>query len=379
MILNPASLPVQPVIERASTRTDAKIVIFEKSYLQLLNGSVIVSPGNLQDKSPTKDSEPAKQSDGQQSQGQQKEDQNGGSPDQSSTPEKRSFWERVFKIPPVRKRIEKALTVDWKFTDVKPRDIEYLASEEGEEARVFFLNGSNARQYQRILKEYKCGFESREGKITDDNVGTINEYGPELVKNHYILMENKELIKRYFAGVFRDGRIGTQSLIRISNSMWFGPFVSPKFKLYANILNTKFQVPNHVIGPMLASVGDSYWLRQVMSRRTSPQEFQQLLNSITSSSTEDSGNAFAPALQLLVLGEEHKIPFKSLESFVLDLKLKPKDFGPFSAMIFNLGAYRLASEIRCPTFTKFLRQQLDEFGPDINQESARHFLLSFRE
>ena len=379
MILNPASLPVQPVIERASSRTDAKIVIFEKSHLQLLNGTIIVSPGNLQDKPTTKDSEPAKQSDNPQSQGEQKENQNGDAPDQGSASEKRSFWERLFKIPPVRKRIEKSLTVDWKFTDVKPRHIDYLASEEGEEARIFFLNGSNARQYQRILKEYKCGFEGRDGKITDDNFDTINEYGPELVKNHYILMENKDLIKRYFAGVFRDGRIGTQSLIRISNSMWFGPFVSPKFKLYANILNTKFQVPNHVIGPMLASVGDSYWLRQVMARRTSPQEFQQLLNSITSSSTEDSGNAFAPALQLLVLGEEHKLTFAALQSFVTELKLKPKDFGPFSAMIFNLGAYRLASEIRCPTFTKFLRQQLDEFGPDINQESARHFLLSFRE
>jgi len=380
MILNPASLPVQPVIERASTRIDAKMVIFENSRLELSNGmlTIIVSPGSLQDQSPAKDSEPPKQSD-QQSQVQKNDDQNGASADQGSAPEKRSFWERVFKIPPVRKRIEKALTVDWKFTDVRPRHIEYLASEEGEEARMFFLNSSNARQYQRILKEFKCGFEDRNGRITDDNFDTINEYGPELVKNHYILMENKELIKRYFAGVFRDGRVGTQSLIRISNSMWFGPFVSPKFRLYANILNTKFQVPNHVIGPMLASVGDSYWLRQVMSRRTSPQEFQQLLNSITSSSTEDSGNAFAPALQLLVLGEEHKIPFKSLESFILDLKLKPKDFGPFSAMIFNLGAYRLASEIKCPTFTKFLRQQLDEFGPDINQESARHFLLSFRE
>jgi len=153
MILNPASLPVQPVIERASDRIDAKIVIFDKSYLELSKGmlTIIVSPGILQDKSPVKDSEAAKQSE---QQDQQKDDKNG--PDQVSAPEKRSFWERVFKIPPVRKRIEKSLTVDWKFADVRPRHIEYLASEEGEEARVFFLNGSNARQYHKILKEFKC-------------------------------------------------------------------------------------------------------------------------------------------------------------------------------------------------------------------------------
>src|SRR5262245_62245246 len=124
MILNPASLPVQPAIERASSRTDAKIVIFEKSHLQLLNGTIIVSPGNLQDKPTTKDSEPAKQSDNPQSQGEQKENQNGDAPDQGSASEKRSFWERLFKIPPVRKRIEKSLTVHWKFTDVKPRHID---------------------------------------------------------------------------------------------------------------------------------------------------------------------------------------------------------------------------------------------------------------
>jgi hypothetical protein len=298
---------------------------------------------------------------------------------QTEQQERRSFWERVFRIPPLRKRIEKALTQEWKFTDIRPRNIEWLLSEEGEEARIFFLNGTNARQYQRLLKEYGCGFEDRNGRIVDDSFDTISEYGPELIKNYYILMENRELIKRYFAGVFRDGRIGTQSLIRISNSMWFGPFAAPKFKMFANLLHTRFQVPNHVVGPMLASVGDSFWLRRVMSRRTAPQEFQQLLNRIAPTVSDESGNAFAPALQLLVLGEEHKIPFDTLDSFVEDLKLKPKDFGPFSAIVFNLAAYRLANEIKCPTFTQFLRRQLDEFGPDLNQESARLFLLSYRE
>ncbi len=286
-------------------------------------------------------------------------------------------------MPPLRKRIEKSLTEEWKLTEFRPRHIEWLASEDGAEARLFFMDGTNARQYRRLYKEYGCGFEDRNGRIVDDSFDTINEYGPELIQNYHILMENREIIKRYFAGVFRDGRIGTQSLVRISSSMWFGPFEAPKFRWAANYLNTRFQVPNHVIGPMLASVGNSFWLRRVMARRTAPQEFQQLLNRIASPSSggsgEGSGNAFAPALQLLVLGEEHKIPFKTLDNFVEELKLNSKDFGPFSAIVYNLGLYQLASEIKCPTFTAFLRRQLDEFGPDLNQESARLFLLSYRE
>ncbi|MBP6824453.1 MAG: hypothetical protein KA368_23105 [Acidobacteria bacterium] len=292
--------------------------------------------------------------------------------------EKRTFWERVFKIPPVSKRLEKSLTEDWKFTDIRPRNIEWLLSEEGEEARMFFLQGGNARQYQRLVKEYGCGFETRTGRVVDDTFDTLSEYGPELIQNYSILMDNRATIKRYYAGVFRDGRIGTQALIRISSSMWFGPFEAPRFRQFAGFLRDRFQVPEHVIGPMLGSVGDSLWLRQVMSRRTSPQEFQQILTKIAPSS-ENSGNAFAPALQLLVIGEEHKIPFNTLIAFLDDLKLKPKDFGPFSAIEFNLGAYRMANEIKCPTFAQYVRQLLDEYGQDINQESARMLLFSYRE
>jgi hypothetical protein len=88
---------------------------------------------------------------------------------------------------------------------------------------------------------------------------------------------------------------------------------------------------------------------------------------------------FAPALQLMVIGEENKIPFTRLSAFVDELKLQPKDFGAFSAIEYNLGAYRLAEEIKCPTFAQFIRRMLDEFGSDINQDSARLFLPSFRE
>jgi hypothetical protein len=312
------------------------------------------------------------------SQADSKARQNEPQTDQAEQPERRSFWERVFRMPPLRKRIEKSLTEDWKFAEVRPRHIEALLSEDADETRAFFLSGSNARQYQRLIKEFGIGFETKDGKVVDESIETMSEYGPELMQKYPILIEHRDLIKRYFAGVFRDGRVGTQSLIRISNSMWFSPFSASKFRMSANILNTRFQVPNHVIGPMLTSVGDTYWLRQTLFRRTAPQEFQQLLNRIAPSS-EDSGNAFAPALQLLVLGAEHKIPFQALDEFVQRLDLKPKDFGPFSAAVYNLAAYRLASEIRCPTFAQFLRRTLDEFGPEINQESARLFMLSFRE
>jgi hypothetical protein len=299
---------------------------------------------------------------------------------QTTQPDRRSFWERVFRLPPLRQRIEKALTQEWKFTEVRPRHIETLMSEDEFEMRTFFLSGSNARMFHRLRKEYGIGFETRNNRIVDDNFETIYEYGSELIERYPIMMENREVIKRYFAGVFRDGRIGTQSLIRISNSMWFGPFEAPKFRQSANILHNRFQVPNHVIGPMLAAVGDSLWLRQVLFRKTSPTEFSQLLNRLAPPSTGDgSGNAFAPALQLMVLGEEHKLSFKTLDAFVERLNLRPQDFGPFSAMIFNLGPFRLAGEIKCPTFAAFLRRQLDEFGAEITQESAMSFLLSFRE
>ena len=296
----------------------------------------------------------------------------------SEQPERKTFWERVFRMPPLRKRLEKVLVEEWKFSEVRQRQIEDLLSDDAEETRAFFMSGSNARQYQRLIKEFGVGFETKDGKVVDESIETLGEYGPELMQKYPVLMEHRELIKRYFAGVFRDGRIGTQSLIKISNSMWFSPFSASKFRMSANILNNRFQVPNHVIGPMLTSVGDTYWLRQVLFRRTAPQEFQQLLTRIAPSS-EDSGNAFAPALQLLVLGAEHRLPFQTLDTFVQQLNLKPKDFGPFSAAVYNLAAYRLASEIKCPTFAQFLRRTLDEFGPEINQESARLFMLSFKE
>ena len=381
MIANPVSLPNQPVIEQPCQGCASKTVFFGTSRLELLGGAFqVVTTENAQEPQtggkPESPKQEAKTADQKPQDGTSQKD---SSAQPTAKEERRSFWARMFKLPPLRTRIEKSLTQDWKFAEVRTRHIETLLSEDEEEARRFFLDGINARQYHRLVKEFGIGYENRNGKIVDESFESISEYGPELLKNYSILMENRELIKRYFAGVFRDGRISTQSLIRISNSMWFGTFEAPKFKLFANILHNRFQVPNHVIGPMLASVGDSIWLRQVLSRKTTPNEFNQLLNKIAPPSTEGSGNAFAPALQLLVLGEENKIPFNALYNFVDQLKLNPKDFAPFSAVIYNLAPYRLAGDIKCPTFAQFLRRMFDEFGADINQESARLFVLSFRE
>jgi hypothetical protein len=383
VIVSPVSVAAPAVVVHVQDRADSQTVAAGNSRLRLPDNSPpiielpqAVIPGPTEITNQTPDAPAAQEASQANGQGGQA---GGAASAQSPGPEKRSFWERVFRMPPLRQRIEKSLNTDWGLTDVRPRHIDWLASEEGAEARLFFMDGANARQYRRIKKEYGCGFEDRNGRVVDDSFDTLNEYGVDLVQNYHILMENRETIKRYFAGSFRDGRIGSQTLIRISSSMWFGPFEAAKFRWAAAYLNSRFQVPNHVIGPMLASVGNSFWLRRVMARRTAPQEFRQLLGHIAPPSTENSANAFAPALQLLVLGEEHKIPFQTLDHFVQELKLNSRDFGPFSAIVYNLGLYQLATEIKCPTFTAFLRRQLDEFGPDLNQESARLFLLSYRD
>jgi hypothetical protein len=396
--VTPASLPNQPVMSAPVRNTsahhmeDTRRVAFGNSRLTLsaqsktrlviaLSSATATVPMPQQEQPPTRQPEttasPTTAPNGtQEPQAKPQTEQAAQAP--ATTQEKQPFWERVFNVPPMRVRLEKALSEKWKFPEVRPRYLEFLLSPEEEDARRFFLDGANARQYQRLVKEFGCGFENRNGTITDDSFETLSEYGPELLAQYALLIENRETIKKYYAGLFRNGRIGTQSLIRISNSMWFGPFAAPKFKQFANLLHARFQVPDHVIGPMLGSVGDSFWLPRVIYRKSGPQEFQQLLKKIAPS-TEGSGNAFAPALQLLVIGEEHKIPFKTLDDFVENLRLRPQDFGPFSAIIYNLGAYRLADEIKCPTFAHFLRRELDEFGPDINQESGRLFVNTYRE
>ncbi len=393
MIVSPVSLPTQSVIEQANPaqtqvsfaglsrlELSAKALPVVKVFRQAPVSVTSVAADEV--RATGQDTNAATTAPNEQSkpeaQAKSGTDKNQSGNQTVKKPARQPFWERVFNIAPLSERLEKSLTKDWKFTEVRPRHIEWLMSDEGEEARIFFLSGSNARQYHRLVKEFGCGFESRTGRVVDDTLDTLSEYGPELLEKSYVLLQNRETIKKYYAGVFREGRIGTQSLIKIGSSMWFGPFAAPKFKQYAGILHNRFQVPDHVIGPMLGSVGDSFWLPKVLFRRTGPADFQTVLSKIAPTS-ENSGNAFAPSLQLLVIGEEHKIPFNTLVAFLDNLKLEPKDFGAFSAIEYNLGVYRLAEEIKCPTFATFIRRVLDEYGTGINQESARHFILSFRE
>src|SRR5262249_16846918 len=151
---NPPSLPTQRVIEQASYRADSKGVSFGDSRLELSDGALFViqlsrsrAPvvGGFQEKSVDGKSEnlsrQEKLSD-QESQAESKAGQNEPQPAPAEQPERRTFWERVFRMPPLRKRIEKALNEDWKFTEVKPRHIEELLSEDSEEMRAFFLSGA---------------------------------------------------------------------------------------------------------------------------------------------------------------------------------------------------------------------------------------------
>jgi hypothetical protein len=383
VIVVPVSLPVQPALEQITPQAALPNASYGLAQLHWSAGTfpVIQLPADAPQDKPaeTQPDEPTQQpAAGAPAQDQNKDAAKDPAKDPSQAGTQQTFWERVFRMPPLRTRLEKALAQDWKLTDIRPRHLDYLVSLEGEEVRAFFLSGLNARQYHRLVKEYGIGVEVRNNRVVDETFDTLSDYGPELISKYPTLMEHRALIKRYYAGVFRDGRISTQALIRISNSIWFGPFGPPRFRQAARILDTRFKVPDHVIGPMLSSVGDSFWLQRVLVRKTAPDEFKQLLDKIAPSA-ENSGNAFAPALQLLVVGEEHKIAFPILAAFVADLQLKPQDFGPFSAIIYSLGVYRLANEIKCPTFAQFLRRELDEFGPGINQESALFFLLSFRE
>ena len=368
--VNPASLPNQPVSMPVRKMADTRMAVYGNARLMMTPGLPPVIQVQAEP-TPTPEPQQAAAQPGQ-------EKPKAEAPAAAQNQDKQSFWERVFNVQPTRARLEKALAEKWKFTDVRPRQLEFLLTPEEEDTRRFFLDNNAARQYRRLVQEFGVGFENRNGAITDDSLDTLSEYGQELVGQYTLLIDHKDIIKKYYGGLFRDNRIGAQTLIRISNSMWFGPFAAPKFRQYANLLHNKFQVPDHVIGPMLGSVGDSFWLPRVLFRKTGVQEFQQLLKKIAPS-VEGSANAFAPALQLLVIGEEHKLPFKTLDNFVENLRLRPQDFGPFSAVIYNLGAYRLADEIKCPTFANFLRRELDEFGPDINQESGRLFVHAYRE
>src|ERR671931_285879 len=144
MIIYPASLPVQPVIDRVHDRTVSGRVTFGNSRLELLEGSLVIiqqapaadnAAGKVQEQEKPLEQKAEKPKSGKQDPP-PAQDKSGESPQQAvQQQDKRSFWQRLFKLPPLRDRIEKSLNEEWKFPSVRPRHIEYLMSEDGEEAR----------------------------------------------------------------------------------------------------------------------------------------------------------------------------------------------------------------------------------------------------
>jgi hypothetical protein len=307
----------------------------------------------------------------------------GGVQQQQGEPEK-GFFRRLFNLPPpkpLREKIETALTEKWQFAEVRPYQIAALMEKDAEEARLFFLSGYNAHCYRNLKKMYGLASETRSGDVVDDPIETIRDHGPQLLSN-YLLLHNREtrdLIKRYWGGYYRQGKIGTETLNRIASTNWLGAFQKDHLRTYAAILNKVFKVDDPVIGPMLGSVGDSFALRKVLFG-TGPDKFHQLVDYIAAPlPNQFSYDAYVPALQLLLLAEEKKIPIPSVLSFVSRLKLERKDLRAFAAIVYNLNAHRLDKDVTCPTFGMFVRKLLDEFGPDIDMKSAPLFLTAYSE
>jgi hypothetical protein len=314
----------------------------------------------------------------------QQQSQQSPQPAQQPAGQQKGFFRRLFNLPPPKplaERLETALTVKWQFADVRPYQIAALMEKEAEEARLFFLSGYNAHCYRNLKKLYGLASPTRSGEVVDDSIETIREHGPQLLSN-YLLLNNREtrdLIRRFWGGYYRQGKLGTETLNRIASTNWLGAFQKDHLITYAAILNKTFKVEEPIIGPMLGSVGDSLALRKVLFG-TGPDKFHQLVSYISAPlPTQFANDAYVPALQLLLLAEEKKIPLPAVLSFVSRLKLERHDLRAFAAIVYNLNAHRLDKDVTCPTFGQFVRKLLDEFGPDIDMKSAPLFLTTYAE
>lgn len=278
-------------------------------------------------------------------------------------------------------RIEEALTEKWKFPDVRQYQIDSLMEKEAEDARLFFLSGYNAQCYQTLKKMYGLAAETRSGEVVDDPFETIRDQGPRLLSNYELLRnrETRDLIRRYWGGYYRQGKIGTETLNRISSTNWLGPFQRHHLLTYASILRHTFHIEEPIIGPMLGSVGDTLALRKVLFGM-GPDKFQQLVNYIAAPLPNQFQNdAYVPALQLLLLAEEKKIPIPSVMNFVSRLKLEREDLRAFAAIVYNMSAHHMEKDVTCPTFGAYIRRVLDEFGPDIDMRTAPLYLTAYAE
>lgn len=317
---------------------------------------------------------------------------NPGSPNQQAEPQSsqpaekeadRSFWRKVFGLGPARpvaERLETSLREKWKFTDLKRYQIESLLAPEADEKLRFFLDGFNASRYLKLKKVYGLATPTRSGRVVDDDIQLIGQFGPELLKSYDMLRddESRRIVTRYFAGYYRDGRIGTETLVKIASTNWLGVFMRKRFVMYAELLHTRFNLPQAVCGPLLAGIGDSFMLSNILFRKSGPEDFRRLVDVIAAPLPEDKHNdVLVPALQLLVLAAKQNIPVSGVVSFVHLMKLQPEHFRAFSAIVYTLWAHNHDVDISCPIFSAFIRKVLDEFGPDIDLMKAPLFVKAY--
>lgn len=308
---------------------------------------------------------------------------------QSRTPGKAEpqvpFWRKVFGLGPARpmaERLEVSLKEKWKFPEVKRYQIEALLEPEADEKLHFFLDGYFADRYLRLKKYYGLATATRNGRVVDDSIETLAEFGPRLLSFYDVLndAENRRNIPRYFGGFYRDGKLSTETLVNIASTNWLGVFMRKRFYVYAELLHTRFNLPQGLCGPLLSSVGDSFMLSKILFRKSGPDEFHRLADVIAAPLPEDKRNdALVPALELLILAAKREIPVASAISFVQQMKLQPEHFKAFSSIVYTLWAHNHDVDISCPTFAAFIRKVLEEFSPGIDLLKAPLFISAYYE
>jgi hypothetical protein len=295
------------------------------------------------------------------------------------------FWRKMFGLGPARPmaaRLEESLKEKWKFPDVKRYQIDALLEPEADEKLHFFLDGYYASRYLRLKKLYGLATPTRSGRVVDDGIETLTEFGPRLISFYELLNddENQRNIPRYFGGYYREGKIGTETLVNIASTNWLGVFMKKRFRVYAELLHTRFNLPQALCGPLLASVGDSFMLSNILFRKSGPDEFHRLADVIAAPLPEDKRNdALVPALELLILAAKREIPVSSTISFVHQIKLQPEHFKAFSSIVYTLWAHNHDVDIGCPTFSAYVGKVLEEFSPGIDLLKAPLFVNAYYE
>lgn len=277
-------------------------------------------------------------------------------------------------------RLEESLREKWKFTDIRRSQVESLLAPEEDEKLRFFLDGYYASRYLKLKKIYGLASQGRRGRVEDDDFETIAQFGPKLLSFYEMLDddENRRNIPRYFGGYYREGKIGTETLVNIASTNWLGVFMRKRFRVYAEILHNRFNLPRPLCGPLLAAVGDSMMLSNILFRKSGPEDFQRLADVIAAPLPEDKRNdALAPALELLVLATKQKVPVPGVVSFVHRMKLQAEHFRPFTAMVYTLWAHNHDVDISCPVFSAYVKKVLDEFGPEIDILKAPLFVNAY--